>query len=279
LHEKCYCFRKPTEENRMKKTSVPILKSYGFRVMKGSLVAAGLIWMLGIVIGNAYPPFAKNHTPVPMASASINPIEPGILLCALGTATPIPYPTPNYSLPVLSFLSPKAATAGGPEFTLTAFGSNYRTNSTVLWNGSSRKTNYVNSRVLQALIPAADIAAAGTANVSTFTPDAGASSSLPFTIMDSPPAFAPLILGKISPNCAAPGGSAFVLTAYGTNFVNQSVVQWNGTHRKTTFVNTRQITAAIPSGDIATEGTAMITVETLGVGSSNPLPFTVGICK
>ena len=43
-------------------------------------------------------------------------------------------------------------------------------------------------------------------------------------------------LTSISPASAQPVGSAFTLTVTGTNFINGSVVRWNGSDRTTTFV-------------------------------------------
>ena len=81
----------------------------------------------------------------------------------------------------------------------------------------------------------------------------------------------------LSPSSATAGGAAFTLTVYGTNFVNDSVVRWNGSDRTTTFVSTTQLTATITMGDIATVGTYPVTVfnPTPGGGISNAVDFTV----
>lgn len=68
-----------------------------------------------------------------------------------------------------------------------------------------------------------------------------------------------------SPSAAAPGGAAFTLTVQGANFVSGAVVNWNGSPRSTTFVSTTELTAAILATDIATQGTATVTV-------TNPVP-------
>ena len=66
---------------------------------------------------------------------------------------------------------------------------------------------------------------------------------------------------SISPNSATSGGTTFTLTVNGTNFVNgQSVIQWNGTNKTTTFVNATQLTASISAADITNAGTANVTV-------------------
>lgn len=87
-------------------------------------------------------------------------------------------------LPVLSSIVPAAATAGGASFTLTANGSNFINGSLINWNGAALTTTYVSSSKLTAAIPAANIAAAGTALVTVFTPSpgGGTSASTTFTI-------------------------------------------------------------------------------------------------
>ena len=64
-----------------------------------------------------------------------------------------------------------------------------------------------------------------------------------------------------SPTTINSGSSDFILTVNGANFINgESVVKWNGTNRVTTFVNSSQLTAVIPAADVATSGTATVTV-------------------
>jgi YVTN family beta-propeller protein len=87
----------------------------------------------------------------------------------------------------------------------------------------------------------------------------------------------PTISG-FSPRVTASGGPAFTLTVAGLDFVSSSVVRWNGRDRPTAFVNSTEVTAQIPEGDIAASGTATITVfnPAPGGGSSNGLGFIVG---
>ena len=78
-----------------------------------------------------------------------------------------------------------------------------------------------------------------------------------------------------SPTTIISGGSDFVLTVNGSNFINgESIVRWNGTNRVTTFVSSSQLTAVIPSADIATSGTATVTVWN-NCGISNGQIFTI----
>lgn len=83
---------------------------------------------------------------------------------------------------------------------------------------------------------------------------------------------------SLAPSFAAAGGPAFTLTVNGANFVSGSVVRWNGNGRATTVVSATKLTAAISAADIASPGTASITVANPapGGGVSNAVSFRVG---
>jgi hypothetical protein len=186
--------------------------------------------------------------------------------------------TPSLNpVPALTSLSPNSTTAGGPAFTLTVNGTNFITGSVVRWNGSDRATTFVSSTQLRAAIPASDIATAGTATITVFNPAPGGGTSNTLTFTIEPVVSPPPTLTSLSPNTAVAGGPAFTLTANGTNFRADSVVRWNGSDRATTFVSSTQLRAAIPASDIATAGTATITVFNPGAGggTSNALVFTI----
>ncbi|MDP2336712.1 MAG: Ig-like domain-containing protein [Bacteroidota bacterium] len=85
------------------------------------------------------------------------------------------------------------------------------------------------------------------------------------------------IISDIYPNSACAGGAAFTLVVNGSNFVSSSVVQFNGSNRTTTFVNSGQLTAKIVADNITTAGSFPITVfnPTPGGGTSSGSTFTV----
>ena len=177
--------------------------------------------------------------------------------------------------PTITSLSPDWATAGGPAFTLTVNGANFVSGSTVQWDGAARTTTFVSSTQLTAAITAADIATAGTANVTVVNPapGGGTSNAFPFTITNPAPA-----ITSLSPDSATMGGPAFTLTVNGSNFVSDSTVHWDGSPRTTAFVSSTRLTADITAADIATVGTVSVTVVNLlapGGGTSNALSFTI----
>lgn len=87
----------------------------------------------------------------------------------------------------------------------------------------------------------------------------------------------PPIASSLSPDSVVAGGSAFTLTVHGSQFVPWSVVRWNGANRITTFVSSTELQAAIDAADIASVGTAQVSVLTPvpGGGTSGTLTFAI----
>lgn len=70
-------------------------------------------------------------------------------------------------------LVPGAVAPGGPPFTLTLNGTGFLPASTVDFNGSPLATTFVSAARLTALVPSADIAAAGAASITVVNPSPG----------------------------------------------------------------------------------------------------------
>lgn len=86
----------------------------------------------------------------------------------------------------------------------------------------------------------------------------------------------PVIRG-LRPARANAADPAFTLTVNGSNFVNGSTVNWNGSPLTTTFVSATRLTASVPAANIASPGKAIITVVSPGPGGgpSNAKSFTI----
>ena len=182
-------------------------------------------------------------------------------------------------VPVITTIAPMIATVGDPAFTLTVTGSNFISGSVVNWNGSSFATTFVSTTQLTAIVTAPLLSTAGTANITVFnaTPGGGTSNVVVFTI-SAPAATNPVpTTTSISPASVTAGSTTFTLTVTGTNFINGSVVYWNGVALTTTFVGPLQLTAAVTAPLVATAGTAAVTVVTPapGGGTSNTSTFTI----
>ncbi len=182
--------------------------------------------------------------------------------------------TGNNPKPKITSLSPSTATAGGAQFTLTVNGTGFVTTSVAKWAGSSLATTYVSGTKVTAIVPATDIATAGTfkVTVTNLAPGGGTSAASDFTVDNPAPT-----LTKVSPSSATHGGAAFTLTATGTGYVAGSKIQWNGADLTTTFVSSTSVTATVSATDIKTAGTASVTVNnpTPGGGTSGAKTFTI----
>ncbi len=196
-------------------------------------------------------------------SASITVVNTG---GTASTATAFPI---TAAAPPITSLSPISALAGGPAFTLTVNGTSFPAGSIVQWNSTALTTSFVSSAQLSASVPASLIASAGSASITVATPAGGTSTSLSFTIAASG---APTLTG-LSPTQTTAGGAAFTLTVTGAGFLSNSTVQWNGTALATTFVNSTQLTAAVPASLIASAGSENVTVATPGAAASNTVIF------
>jgi hypothetical protein len=84
-------------------------------------------------------------------------------------------------------------------------------------------------------------------------------------------------LAAISPASANAGGPEFTLNVNGTGFMSTSVVEWNGTALSTSYVSAQQLTASVPSSDIASVGSAQIAIfnPAPGGGSSAVTDLTI----
>ena len=180
----------------------------------------------------------------------------------------------NNPVPSATTLSPSSAVAGGASFTLTVNGSSFVSGAKVVWNGANLVTTLVSAAKLTATVPVTDIAAGGTASVTVLnpTPGGGSSNALTFTINNPVPT-----ITSLQPASATHGGAAFTLTVRGTGYQTNSTVLWNGSPRATTYVHATELTATINAADIATAGTANVTVSTPapGGGTSAPTAFTI----
>jgi hypothetical protein len=189
-----------------------------------------------------------------------------------------PAVTPN-PVPVAGALAPSSVTAGSAAFQLTVTGSGFASTAVIRWNGADRATTFVSPTELRTTIGSADVAAAGSADVSVFNPapGGGLSGSLTFTINAAPPPNPAPVATALNPSSVVAGSGAFTLTVDGTGFIPASVVRIGGADRPTTYVSATRLLAAIASADVLTAGTRSITVfsPTPGGGVSGALTLTV----
>jgi outer membrane protein assembly factor BamB len=179
------------------------------------------------------------------------------------------------ALPSITGLTPSSIVAGSPAFTLTVAGTNFPEGAVVLFGGTALPTTWEDTTQVTATVTNAQVLNAGAIPITVATSSAsGALVSAPVSLTVQPlPALAS---NSIDPSIATAGGPAFVLTLLGQGFVPSAVVQWNGTALQTTYVSELQLQAQVPASDIASIGTAAITVlNSTGGGTTAPLTLKI----
>ena len=182
----------------------------------------------------------------------------------------------NNAVPSASFLAPANARAGSGAFGLSVFGSGFVPNSTIQWNGNERATILVSPTQVAAMISATDIAAQGTAQLTVVNPAPGGGSSGALTFAIGPPGNPVPTISWLRPS-SLPAGSTGGVTVIGANFASGAEVQWNGSNRLTFPGEAGELTAPLTAADLASPGTAQVTVVNPppGGGTSNALTFTI----
>jgi trimeric autotransporter adhesin len=183
----------------------------------------------------------------------------------------------NNPSPNVTSLSPSSVNAGAPGFTLTVNGSGLAPQSLVYWNGAAVSTIFLTSDQVQATIPSTFISTPGSAliEVQTPAPGGGISTELTFTI--NPVNSLIPELSSISPSSGLAGNSQFEIELTGNNFESQSEVLINGDAQTTSFLDSQELEADIPTSYLTTAGELSISVlnPAPGGGASQALPLTI----
>ncbi len=199
-------------------------------------------------------------------------------ICTVVSLSPASLTFPN---------EPAGTSSPSQPITLSNVGANSVHVSAITFQGAS-PTDFSQTNNCAAVAPGATCtinvvftpASAGsfTANVNVaFT---GSVSPVPATLSGTGlgrSAAIPFLQQPLAPMTALPGGSGSTLTLNGSGFVAGSSVLWNGTSRATTFISATQLQAAILSTDVASAGTAQVSVTSPapGGGVSNAQSFQI----
>ena len=216
--------------------------------------------------GNGFTAFVLSFT-APALSPGLYPA----VLSEGGYSSPagqFPVGAATTSVPTITAISPSSAPVGSQGFVLTVNGSGFDTFDVVAWNGSLLPTTFVNSSSLTATISSSLLTATGTANVQIGGGDGVLiSNSLTFSILA--PATA-----SLNPSSTTAGHADFLLTVFGSSFINGSIVYFNGVRVNTTFVDSTQLTATVTSDLVSSPNTVQVQVLNLST-FSNQVPFTI----
>ncbi len=191
----------------------------------------------------------------------------------LAGASPIAALTVHSPVPVLSGISKTTTTAGAAADTLDLQGTGFFAGSEARVGGAVRPTVFVGATRLRVALSGSDLATPGDVPITVTNPAPGGGVT-PAQVLHVV-AIVPVITRLPSAGGTA-GRGGFDLAVDGANFVTSSVVQWNGADRPTTFRAGTRITVTLGAADVASAGTARVTVRTPGVAAaSNPADFGV----
>jgi subtilisin family serine protease len=135
--------------------------------------------------------------------------------------------------PVITSLSPGSLPAGSGAFTLTVNGTGFVSSSVVRWNASPRVTTFVSATQLRAAITAADLAAAGSNQVTVVSPAPGGGTSAAAIFTAAPPISLTISSTTVAAGApvtatltGAPGGSGDWLALAATNAPNTTYLTY-----------------------------------------------------
>ncbi len=190
-----------------------------------------------------------------------------------GTSAPVPFAVENPGATAIS-LSPLGAVVGSPATTLTVTGSGFVTGSKIVFNGIDLTTTLVSATSLEAVVPAAQLATAGTYNVTVVNPAPGGGTSAPLSFTVSTPA---VQLSSVTPSSAIVGAGATNVQLIGTGFLATTQVLFNGVAITSTYIDATRVNATIPAASLTNVGDLPLTARNPppGGGTSNPISFRV----
>ncbi len=196
-----------------------------------------------------------------------------LLLAACSSSKGTGTTTTTGNAPTITELSPTTSTTGSAPQTLTIYGTNFLSASTVTFNGVMHAATYVSATQLTILLSASDQGMGGTFPVVVTNPPSTNSKAASFQVLNPAPR-----IDSLSPNDVIAGVSAQTITINGDNFVANSTVTFNGAAIAATILSGTQILINVTAAQQAVQGyyPVVVTNPGPGGGNSNPDNFTVG---
>ncbi|WP_321477207.1 IPT/TIG domain-containing protein [uncultured Paludibaculum sp.] len=154
--------------------------------------------------------------------------------------------------PTFDSMTPTGAAVDGPGLTLTVAGAGFVPGAAVRWGSTRVPTVFVNSTQLLATIDASLLRrsvvqyspSSPISGISLFVvnPDGGLSERRVFYPREATPQ-----ISRFDPTSAFAGGPSLTLNVSGANYYSGSLVKFNGVKLATQFVNSTQLSAAVPA--------------------------------
>lgn len=174
--------------------------------------------------------------------------------------------------PTAASVTPAQTDAALDSLVVRITGTGFLASSVVRLDGAPRPTRRISRTVVEAVLSAADLDEGGTLPLTVANPAPGGGVSQTVTVTVTTPA---PVLETLPTAGATAGSPGFVLMVHGTGFVRSSEVRWNGQPRPTNYVSSTRLEVSVASADVASPGTAQVTVHTPGGGTSAAAPLVI----
>jgi hypothetical protein len=190
-----------------------------------------------------------------------------------GASTPISFTVANPTASIQA-INPTAAFVGSAALSLSVTGSGFVNGSTVLFNGTTLMTTFVNASQLTAQVPASSLGAAGDFPVAVSNPPPGGGVTAPVVFRVQYPAPQST---SLAPSSAAVGSGPTDVVVTGVGFFITSQITFDGAPAATTYQDTTHLKATLTAAQLANAGSISVRVvnPTPGGGTSAALAFTV----
>ena len=187
--------------------------------------------------------------------------------------------------PSVTKISPSTVAQGSVQQDVYLTGTNFLSTSSVIAGGVALPTAnvvFVNSTLVRATIPAAQLAQAGTLQVGVEDQEGNPPSLVNLSIVTVRPGVvgsSPDSVGQnplASPNVLITGGFFATPTIVNTNLVGTTAT-FNGQDVSATVTSSRQLSLSIPTGSVTTPGLYPIVVQNSGLLLGNPVSYTAAL--
>lgn len=177
--------------------------------------------------------------------------------------------------PTVSSIDPTVAAAGSAQQDIYVTGKDFLSTEEVFIgptvpSATAVPTTFLSTTLLRATVPAAQLAAAGSFEVTVQTPDGSlaAGQSQKFTLFATRPA----VVSEVPDNSSEGSGANVALNGgfFSTAAANATSATFNGTPVSFALNGSRQVTVTVPSSALQTEGLFPIALQNAGVAPGEP---------
>ncbi|HKA21146.1 MAG TPA: IPT/TIG domain-containing protein [Blastocatellia bacterium] len=175
----------------------------------------------------------------------------------------------------IASIFPVNTVAGGPSFSLSINGSNFKSNASVFFDAAELVVRVISQKELSAQVPQSLITKPGIHGVSVQNGNEFRSNEVLFQVLPDPP-----LLGSLDPASVTAGSGDLIITVQGQKFQPGAIIRviettQRGASLETSFLDSERLRARVPAALIERSGAIQLAVENPDLGLSNSISFKV----